>query len=91
MEKKKPLRKCVGCNEMKPKSELVRVIRTAEGEILLDTTGRMNGRGAYICRSVECLEKARKARRFEKSFSCRIEESVYEVMLSELSEGSQDS
>ena len=85
------MRMCLGCGEMKPKMELIRVVKSPEGDISLDFKGKAAGRGAYICRSTECLEKARKARRFEKSFSCRIEESVYEVMLSELSEGSQDS
>ena len=89
--RKIPMRMCVGCGEMKPKMELIRVVKSPEGDISLDFKGKAAGRGAYICRSTECLEKARKARRFEKSFSCRIEESVYEVMLSELSEGSQDS
>ena len=89
--RKIPMRMCLGCGEMKPKMELIRVVKSPEGDISLDFRGKAAGRGAYICRSAECLEKARKARRFEKSFSCRIEESVYEVMLSELSEGSQDS
>ncbi|MBR1429710.1 YlxR family protein [Ruminococcus sp.] len=86
--RKIPMRMCLGCGEMKPKMELIRVVKSPEGDISLDFKGKAAGRGAYICRSTECLEKARKARRFEKSFSCRIEESVYEVMLSELSEGS---
>ena len=90
-QKKIPMRMCLGCGEMKPKMELIRVVKSPEGDISLDFKGKAAGRGAYICRSTECLEKARKARRFEKSFSCRIEESVYEVMLSELSEGPQDS
>ncbi|WP_028519993.1 RNase P modulator RnpM [Ruminococcus flavefaciens] len=89
--RKIPMRMCLGCGEMKPKMELIRVVKSPEGDISLDFRGKAAGRGAYICRSAECLEKARKARRFEKSFSCRIEESVYEVMLSELSEGPQDS
>ncbi len=89
--RKIPMRMCLGCGEMKPKMELIRVVKSPEGDISLDFRGKAAGRGAYICRSTECLEKARKARRFEKSFSCRIEESVYEVMLSELSEGPQDS
>lgn len=89
--RKIPMRMCLGCGEMKPKMELIRVVKSPEGDISLDFKGKAAGRGAYICRSTECLEKARKARRFEKSFSCRIEESVYEVMLSELSEGPQDS
>ena len=82
--KKIPMRMCLGCGEMKPKKELIRVVRSPEGEISLDFKGKAAGRGAYICRSTECLSKARKARRFEKSFSCRIEESVYEVMMNEL-------
>ena len=88
--KKIPMRMCLGCNEMKPKMELIRVVKSPEGDISLDFKGKAAGRGAYICRSTECLEKARKARRFEKSFSCRIEESVYEVMMDELGKEPQD-
>lgn len=88
--KKIPMRMCLGCNEMKPKMELIRVVKSPEGEISLDFKGKAAGRGAYICRSTECLEKARKARRFEKSFSCRIDESVYEVMMDELGKEPQD-
>ncbi len=89
--KKTPMRMCLGCGEMKPKKELIRVVKSPEGEISLDFKGKAAGRGAYICRSTDCLEKARKARRFEKSFSCRIEEDVYEVMMNELREEPQDS
>ncbi len=78
------MRMCLGCNEMKPKKEMIRVVRSAEGEISLDFTGKKSGRGAYICKSTGCLESARKARRFEKSFSCRIEDSVYKEMEHEL-------
>ena len=85
------MRMCLGCGEMKPKKGLIRVVKSPEGEISLDFKGKAAGRGAYICRSTDCLEKARKARRFEKSFSCRIEESVYEVMMNELREEPQDS
>ncbi|MDE5764136.1 MAG: YlxR family protein [Ruminococcus sp.] len=81
---KVPMRMCLGCNEMKPKRELMRVVKSPEGSVSLDFTGKKNGRGAYICRNEECFTKARKARRFEKSLSCRIEESVYEVMTDEL-------
>ncbi len=88
--KKIPMRMCLGCGEMKPKMELIRVIRSPGGEIGLDFKGKAAGRGAYICRSTECLEKARKARRFEKSFSCKIEDSVYEVMTDELGKEPQD-
>lgn len=82
--KKIPMRMCLGCNEMKPKRELIRVVKSSEGEISLDLTGKKNGRGAYICESIDCLRAARKARRFEKSFQCRIDDAVYESMESEL-------
>lgn len=78
------MRLCLGCNEMKPKKELMRVVRSPEGEISLDFTGKKNGRGAYLCKSRECFDKARKARRFEKSLACRIDDNVYEVMADEL-------
>lgn len=84
--KKIPMRMCLGCNEMKPKKELIRAVKSPEGEISLDLTGKKSGRGAYICRSEECLKMARKARRFEKSFSCRIDDEVYDSMEKELSE-----
>ena len=80
-----PMRMCLGCNEMKPKKELVRVVKSKEGEISLDLTGKKSGRGAYICKKAECLRLARKAKRFEKSFSCRIEDSVYDGLEAELS------
>ena len=88
--KKIPMRMCLGCSEMKPKMELIRVVKSPEGDISLDFKGKAAGRGAYICRSRECLDKARKARRFEKSFSCKIEDSVYEVMMNELGEEPQN-
>ncbi|MBQ7070500.1 MAG: YlxR family protein [Ruminococcus sp.] len=81
---KTPLRMCLGCSEMKPKKELVRVVKSKEGEISLDLTGKKSGRGAYICRNVTCFQAARKARRFEKSFSCKIEDSVYESLEAQL-------
>ena len=84
--KKIPMRICLGCGEMKPKKELIRVVKSPDGEISLDFTGKKSGRGAYICHSGECLEKARKSRRLEKSFSCRIDESIYGVMACELKE-----
>ncbi len=82
--KKVPMRMCLGCGEMKPKKELIRAVKSPEGEISIDLTGKKSGRGAYICRDVECFRKARKARRFEKSFSCQISEEVYNSMESEL-------
>lgn len=72
---------------MKPKKELVRVVKTPEDEILIDLTGRKNGRGAYICRDVECLKKARKSKRIEKSFQCSISDKVYDDMEQELKNG----
>lgn len=82
---KVPMRQCVGCGEMKPKSELVRVVKTSEGEISLDRTGKKNGRGAYICDSAACLAKAQKARRFERAFSSAVPSEVYETLEKELS------
>ena len=79
-----PLRKCTGCNEMKPKKELVRVVKSPEGEISLDLTGKKPGRGAYVCRCADCLVKARKAKRFENAFSCAIPDEVFERMEEEL-------
>ncbi len=83
-ERKVPLRKCTGCGEMKPKKELVRVVRSKEGEVSLDLTGRKPGRGAYVCRSLACLKNARKAKRFEHAFSCAIPPEVYNSMEQEL-------
>ncbi|MBP3761629.1 MAG: YlxR family protein [Ruminococcus sp.] len=89
-QKKIPMRMCLGCNEMKNKKELLRVVKSPEGDVSLDFTGKKNGRGAYICRNNDCLQKARKARRFEKAFSCKIEEDVYEVMTDELAKETQN-
>ncbi|MBR6618376.1 MAG: YlxR family protein [Oscillospiraceae bacterium] len=86
MAKKIPMRMCIGCGEMKPKKELIRVVKSPEGEIALDFTGKKAGRGAYLCRSQECLTQAQKSRRLEKSFSCRVDAEVYEVMMHALSE-----
>ncbi len=72
------------CGAKKPKRELVRIVRSPEGEISLDLTGRKNGRGAYVCRSLTCLQKAHKARRAERSLSCDIPEEVYDRMEEEL-------
>lgn len=87
--KKIPLRKCTGCNEMKPKKELVRVVRSPENEISLDLTGKKNGRGAYICRNAECLKKAQKSKRIERSFECAIPDEIFEAMERELKENEQ--
>ncbi len=90
-QRKQPLRKCTGCGEMKEKRELVRVVKAPDikdedgnvigsGEVSLDTTGKKPGRGAYVCPSRECFEKARKARRFERAFSCKIPDEVYQAI-----------
>lgn len=84
--KKIPMRMCLGCGEMKPKKELIRVVKSPEGDVFLDATGKKSGRGAYICPNAECLKLARKARRFEKSFSCRISDEVFDSMERELNE-----
>ncbi len=82
--KKVPLRQCIGCGEMKSKKEMIRVIKTAENEILLDATGRKNGRGAYVCPSRECLEKAIKNRGLERSFKMAIPKEVYDTLKEEM-------
>lgn len=79
-EKKVPLRKCTGCGESKGKKELIRVIRTPEGEICLDETGRKNGRGAYLCKNIECLKKARKTRGLDRSFKMAVPPEVYDLL-----------
>ena len=84
MPKKIPLRQCVGCREMKPKKELIRVVRSPAGEITLDLTGRSPGRGAYVCPDIACLQAARKARRIERSLSCAIPPEIYDRMEQEL-------
>ncbi len=97
-QKKQPMRKCSGCGEMKEKRELIRVVKAPEiknedgsivsgGEISLDLTGKKPGRGAYVCKSAECLAKAKKARRFERSFNCKIPDEVYDRLQKELEEG----
>ena len=82
--RKIPQRKCVGCNTSKDKKELIRVVKNAEGEISVDLTGKKNGRGAYICHDAECLKKAKKAGRLEKSFECQISEEIYTRLMQEI-------
>ena len=85
--KKVPMRQCLGCNEHKPKGELLRVVRSPEGEVSLDFTGKKSGRGAYICRDLSCLRRVRKSRRLERNLEVAISEEVYDRMERELSEG----
>ncbi len=87
--KKIPLRKCVGCGEMKPKKELVRIVKNAQGDISVDLSGKSNGRGAYICKNSSCLAAAKKAKRLERAFECTIEAEIYDILLAQLT-GSGD-
>ncbi len=86
MNKKVPMRLCVGCQEMKSKKEMLRVLKTAEDEIVLDATGRKNGRGAYLCFSKECLAKARKNKGLERSLKMSIPSAVYDSLEKEMDE-----
>ena len=85
--RKIPTRRCVGCGEHFPKNTLIRVLRTPEGETVLDLVGKRSGRGAYICRSLTCFRKAVKSRRLEVSLECKIPDEVYARMEEELSVG----
>lgn len=87
MEKKVrkiPVRQCMGCNEHKPKIELLRVVRSPEGVISLDFTGKKSGRGAYLCRDVKCLRRARKSRRIDRELGVEVPEEVYDSMEREM-------
>lgn len=85
-EKKQPIRKCVGCGEVKNKKELIRVLKNTEGQFMIDVTGRLNGRGAYVCRDVNCLKKAIKSKGLERSFKMQIDNSIYEALEKEFDE-----
>lgn len=88
-EKKIPLRRCVGCNEHKPKRELIRVVHQNDGSFAMDITGKKNGRGAYICNSLSCLQAAHKKHALERSFSCQIPETIYAQLEEELLQSEQ--
>lgn len=85
--KKIPVRMCSGCGRHIPKKELIRVVRSPQGELSVDLTGKKSGRGAYLCQNVECLRKARKTRRLERSLSCQIPDEVYERLEEALGRG----
>lgn len=76
--KKVPQRTCIGCNTTKNKNKLIRIVRTVDGEIIVDKTGKVNGRGAYICDNIECIEKAIKTKKLERTFEKKIEDEIYE-------------
>ena len=84
------MRQCVGCGEMKSKKEMMRILKTTEGDIVLDVTGKMNGRGAYLCKSEECLKKARKNRGVERSFKMSISAEVYDNLEKEFVNGEEE-
>ena len=83
-DKKVPMRMCVGCREMKPKKELIRVVRSAEGAVSMDATGKKPGRGAYVCRSAECLRRAIRQKQLERAFACALTDEVKEALVAEL-------
>lgn len=82
--KKIPLRMCTGCMEMKSKKELIRVVKTPEGEVCIDLTGKKSGRGAYICKNIECFEKAVKTKRLSRNLETPISEEIYEKLKEEI-------
>lgn len=84
--RKIPMRQCMGCNEHKPKAELLRAVRSPDGAVSLDFTGKKSGRGAYICREVKCLQRARKSHRLERVLECEIPDAVYDEMERELTD-----
>ena len=88
MEKKIPMRMCIACRELKPKRELMRIVKSGD-EIKLDRTGKLNGRGAYICADKECMAKLKKQKLLNKAFSCQVEESVYDKIMEDFL-GKQD-
>lgn len=87
MQKKIPMRQCLGCREMKPKRELIRVVRSPEGEISLDFKGKASGRGAYVCPDAQCLKRAVKAKALERAFSCQIPQEIYDKLNEEMEAG----
>lgn len=87
MPKKIPMRQCLGCREMKPKKELIRVVKSPEGEVSLDFKGKKPGRGAYVCPSGECLKRARKSRALERAFETAIPPEVYDQLEQQMEVG----
>lgn len=85
-QKKIPMRMCLGCQEMKPKRELIRIVRNKENETSVDFTGKKSGRGAYICKSITCFDKARRGRKIEKAFEASISEDIYDILRRQLEE-----
>ena len=89
-QKKIPLRQCVGCREMKPKRELIRVVKSPEGQVSLDFKGKAPGRGAYVCPDTQCLKKAMKAKALERAFTASLSQEIYEELLRQMEEGADE-
>ncbi len=89
MQKKIPMRQCLGCREMKPKRELIRVVRSPEGTISLDFKGKANGRGAYVCPEMTCLKKAMKSKAIERAFETAIPEEIYALLTEQMEAGDE--
>ena len=85
-QKRIPMRMCLGCREMKPKKELIRIVKDKEGNISIDFTGKMSGRGAYICKHVSCFNKVRKGKGLERAFETSIDEEIYDELKNQLEE-----
>ena len=90
MQKKIPMRQCVGCREMKPKKELIRVVRSPEGAVSLDFRGKLPGRGAYVCPQAECLRRAIKSKALERGLDCQIPQEIYDQLLLRMEAGDHD-
>lgn len=88
--KKIPLRTCLGCKEAKPKKELIRIVKQSDGNIMVDFTGKANGRGAYLCPNADCLAQAIKAKRLSREFECEIPQEVYEELKNQIIKGNED-
>ena len=88
--RKIPMRQCLGCNEHKPKRELIRVVRSPEGAVNLDPVGKMAGRGAYVCRDIACFRKLRKSGRLSRSLECEIPEEVYDKLMADLADSQEE-
>ena len=89
MNRKVPTRRCIGCGESKEKRDLVRIVRSKDGDISVDATGKKNGRGAYICKSTECLKKAIKSKSLERAFSTPIPQEIYDSLTSAMEAGNE--
>ena len=90
MPKTVPLRQCIGCREQKPKTELIRVVRSPEGELSIDLRGKTPGRGAYLCPQTDCLKRAIKSKALERGLNCQIPQEIYDLLLARMEAGDHD-